>query len=251
MLYIIIGKDRQKTKAKLDELNNSLVKKSKSYPVEQVMIEAESLLGGAVEQYLYNLGLFGEQYIVHCSDLLKDKAVADLLKGQFGAMAESPNFFIIREEDIDAATRKILVKIAEEIFEIEKPSVAKSWGGGSGGVGTGDFNIFTMTDALGDRDRKKAWLIYVEARRIGNEPEQIFGTIWWFVKNMMLVGASGAGGLTGLSPFVESKAKRALKNYSQGEVLKMSKYLVSVYHESRRGKCDLTIELEKFVLGKY
>lgn len=258
MLYIIIGKDRVKTKNKLDELIakfSSQVEKKEGQKVETVALNPENInqestaAGAGIEQYLYNFGLFGEQYLVTGSDLLKDKTVAGILAEKFVVIAESPNIFVLREESIDATTKKVLAKFAKEIFEIKDSDAgAKRW------PQTGEFNIFTMTDALGDKDRKTAWLTYVEAVSLGNEPEQIFGTLWWFVKNLLLVsGSSGDSGqaVTGLSPFVESKAKRALRNYNQSDISNMARYLVASYHDSRRGKCDLSVELEKFVLGKY
>lgn len=262
MLYVIIGKNRDQTKTKRDELVSSLIESGKKENIPTTVVNLESTdfninsegsnTGGLeLEQYLGGRGLFGDQYVVNISDLLKDKIAGSIVIDKSTAMEQSVNHFIIREETIDAATKKLLTKFATEVFDLDKssgnPEAASSYKSKMK-----DFNIFTLTDALGNKDRKLAWLTYVKARELGNEPEQIFGTIWWFVKNLKLVNAKGTTSSNhGLNPFVYSKTKSALAHYSPTEITGMSKYLARIYHESHRGRADLAIELEKFVLGKF
>ena len=53
----------------------------------------------------------------------------------------------------------------------------------------------------------------------------------------------------GLHPFVIKKAGGFAKNFSQEELEKLSRKLVTMYHDARRGGDELPVALEKFVLS--
>ena len=53
----------------------------------------------------------------------------------------------------------------------------------------------------------------------------------------------------GQKPFVYQKAKRALSKFKSGELEKLSRELLVLYHEGHMGKGDINLTLEKWVLN--
>ena len=111
------------------------------------------------------------------------------------------------------------------------------------------FNVFTLTDALQARDRKRLWLVYGEAIRSGIEPENVSGTLHFSVKQMLNVATASTAEATGLTPFQYAKAKRGACLFTVAELVALSRTLVQVYHDAHRGRCDLALALERWVLS--
>jgi energy-converting hydrogenase Eha subunit H len=65
---------------------------------------------------------------------------------------------------------------------------------------------------------------------------------------MLLVAEAKTAGEAGVAPFVFTKAKNFLKNYSVPELQTLSSKLVRMYHDAHRGIHDFEIALERFVL---
>lgn len=112
-----------------------------------------------------------------------------------------------------------------------------------------DKRSFALADALGERDRKKAWLIYRGMIDDGIAAEEIHGTIFWLYKNLYLVYHCSEKD-AGLHAFVYSKAKKNAKNFTTDEVKSRIMSLVNLYHASRRGEGDLESVFEQFILAK-
>jgi len=108
------------------------------------------------------------------------------------------------------------------------------------------FNIFSLTDALGERNKKRLWTRYQEALRAGSAPEEIHGILFWQLKTLLLVSK---GATAGIKPFVITKAKHFLGNYTENELEDLTKSFVDLYHDARRGKIDFDIGLEKILLS--
>ncbi len=111
-----------------------------------------------------------------------------------------------------------------------------------------DFNIFALTDALGARDKKRAWILYQQALWAGLSAEEIFFRIFWQVKTMLIASRTKNVGETDLKPFPYSKAKSFLKNFRPGELEKLSEHLVVGYHQARRGQSEIETLIEKILL---
>jgi hypothetical protein len=97
------------------------------------------------------------------------------------------------------------------------------------------FNVFSLTFALGARDRKKLWLLLTEALRTGIMPEAITGILHWKVRDMLTKQMFSSTPAPG--------------KYTREELVGVSKALVVLYHEGHRGGGDLTLLLERFVLS--
>ncbi len=90
------------------------------------------------------------------------------------------------------------------------------------------FNMFSVTFAFASRDRKKLWLLLLQALRRGVVPEAALGMLHWKVRDMLGKGETG--------------------KYTRGELIRVSSALVMLYHDSHRGAGELSLLLERFVL---
>src|SRR3989344_9363077 len=55
-----------------------------------------------------------------------------------------------------------------------------------------DFNIFALTDAIGARKKRDAWVLYQKALAAGMAPEEIFFKLVWQAKTMLVAGKTAS-----------------------------------------------------------
>lgn len=111
-----------------------------------------------------------------------------------------------------------------------------------------EFNIFALTDAIGARDKRGAWVIYEKALASGITADEIFYRIFWGVKSLILSAKCESAEEAGLNPFVYKKSKSFLKNWPVSELEKLLEDLVVGYHEARRGRGEVETMIEKILL---
>ncbi len=111
------------------------------------------------------------------------------------------------------------------------------------------FNIFTLTDTIGGRNKRKAWMLYRKALASGMVAEEIFYKIFWQVKTMLLASRTKSAEEADMKPFPYSKAKSFLKNFSTSELQNLSESLVVGYHHARRGEGEIETFIEKTILS--
>jgi len=233
MLYALYGKDTHTVRKKLTALIEQLLTKKPDAPY--VRFDAETFTEDTLSEYISAHGLFSERGIVVLDGVIFSDYGEKVLK-QLKDIAESENIFVVVEEKLDAKTRTKLEKHAKKIQEF-KISTKES---------SGEFNVFSLTDALGKRDRKLLWTKYQEAIRSGAKPEDLHGILFWQTKTMLLVMQKNT---KGIKPFVVGKAKRFLENWNEMELKKLSLELVSVYHRARSGAYGLETGLERLLLS--
>jgi DNA gyrase/topoisomerase IV subunit B len=151
----------------------------------------------------------------------------------------SPTVFALWEDALSAAQKKKLEKLGAKLEECTAPEVKPAV----------DFNLFTITDAWGDRAREKAWTLFATALFKGVAPEEVFWKLVWQTKNLLLLKKTANPTATGLKPFVIQKTSRQLKNFSVPELEQLSSSLVTLWHEARRGRVDFEFGLEKLILS--
>src|SRR4051812_8548203 len=100
------------------------------------------------------------------------------------------------------------------IIHAEEKEIAKEDFSGS----SSDFNIFELTDAIGARMKREAWVIYERALASGMSAEEIFWRVMWGVKALLLTERTESAEESGLNPFVYRKSKSFLKNWKKGEI---------------------------------
>ena len=111
-----------------------------------------------------------------------------------------------------------------------------------------EFNIFVLTDALGARNKKEAWILYQKALAAGVSADEIFFKIFWQVKSMLLASKTKSVAETDMKPFPYNKAKSYAKNYSQEELENLSESLVEGFLLARGGEGEIGTLLEQILL---
>ncbi len=161
--------------------------------------------------------LFGGEVIVLVEQVGVDAIGRDILKKNLKEMEESNNLFIIDEPFVETSFVKTLEKHSEKLFDgREEKTKAK--------------DPFVLTNAIMKRDKKGAWLAWMEVRDLDAEPVQ--GALWWRVRTLW-----------------EGVKEGKKSAYSEEELAKMGFWLVEMSHRAHRGETDLKEEIEKFVLS--
>ncbi len=236
MLYLFYGSDKDMARAKAGVLVQSLQKKK---PDAQIFrIDAENFNEAKLQELAVGQGLFNHSYLIEVVSLFENKEAKEIFVDRLEEIGESPNVFIMLEGEVDKKTLLAITDVAEKVQLFESKEGKKK----------PDFNIFSLTDAFGKRDKKSLWVLYQKAVTSGAVPEEIHGILFWQLKSMLVVAHSTSSGQAGVAPFVFTKAKSFLKNYSVEELQKFSSLFVRMYHDAHRGIHDFEIALERFVL---
>lgn len=162
------------------------------------------------------------------------------------------------------AAKKIPANVASDIIkkcgsdlwrasqEIEKYQLGS---GASKSSETPAYNPFVICDTFAEKNKVKSWIIYQQALKQGVPAEEVFFKILWQIKNLLMVkklmnaGIANVDKESGLKPFVAGKAIKAAKNFTEDELINYSYEMLKIYHQERRGKSELPIEFEKFILS--
>ncbi|MFT7328348.1 MAG: hypothetical protein ACI870_000539 [Crocinitomicaceae bacterium] len=224
MLYLLHGKSEERKKYIRNLATELSLRPQHIYDNDIQSIEIENLVS-------VQTGLFGDKefYVIH--SLARTLDIKNLLE----EYASSENIFIFSE---DTVTKPIL-----SLFEKHKSTIEAF--GKEEKKKDNKFNMFSLTDALGTRDKKNLWLLFQEAVKNGS-PEEIHGILFWQVKNLVLVKTSQSN--PGMNPFVYQKTSGYAAKFTLEEIKKMSRDLVHMFH-NRDSYSTLDIELEKFILN--
>jgi DNA polymerase III delta subunit len=244
MLYVLHGTDRRKIVASGRKLIDSLLKKKKD--AISFRLDDESFSEEALLEFIGSAGLFEKKYVVHLDQVLAGVGCDFLLKN-FEQVADSENIFIITEGKLDAKTKKTIEKHAHKVgvYDVVKKPIKRF---GTESSVAGDFNIFNISDALGNRNRILLWGLYQEALKSGLPAEDVYSILLWQARVLLSVINTKDTKTLELKPFVLNKAKRFAKNYSPDELTKLSSDLVGLYHNTRRGIVDFEVGLERILL---
>ena len=176
---------------------------------------------------------------------MENKEAREFVIKHLKELTESDNAFVITESKLAKPTFEKIKKAAIKTDVFDAPVIIKA--------DKQDFNIFSLGDALGRKDKKQLWVLLYKALRSGITPEQIHGTLFAQVKNIAFIKCAETDGVKtntlGLHPFVVKKTTGFTKNFSQKELEKLSRKSLTIYHAARGGGDELPIALEKFVLS--
>jgi hypothetical protein len=115
-------------------------------------------------------------------------------------------------------------------------------------ISTSAFNIFALTDAIGARKKRDAWVLYQKALASGMVAEEVFYKLVWQIKTMLIASRTQNPLEADMKPFPYNKAKGFLKNFSTKELENLSENLVLGYHRARRGEGEIETLVEKTLL---
>lgn len=239
MLYVFYGLNKEDMRKEARDFLDGLLDKNEQSKVERIY--PEDFNGDKLNEFILSQGLFGEPRIIVMEGILGDDKIAATVLEKIGEINSSPNMFIFLEEDLDSETVETLKDNVDKIFHFKDKK---------GGKPADKFNIWSITDALGRRDRKAVWIFYQKALLAGVLPEEIHSILVWQVKSIILAKKWGEAGaeILGMKPFVFNKAKSFARNWSEKEIMEVSSRLVGVYHELRRGIVSFDEALERLIL---
>jgi hypothetical protein len=231
MLQVFYGTDQIKVRQRAHEAIDAVL------PVgaECLRIEAEAYLPGQLLALGSSVSLFtpSEVYLVESPST--DSVFQEEFMAALSVLGESVHTFIVVEGEILADPKKKITKHASMIEEYKR-------------VATTKFNPFVMADALALRDKRNLWLLYQEAKQNNLSAEEIIGTFWWQLKSIRLAALTRTPEEAGMKDYPYKKAKSALRTFPLELVEQKSRQLITLYHEGHRGKRDLDIALEEWVL---
>ena len=231
------GTDHKKARDKTRALTDALQKKKPDALFYR--ITTQNYAENPIESLVSGQGLFESKYIVFYDNIFESKEIKEKIAGVLAEIKESDNIFIFLEKEIDKKTLDKMTKCAEKVQEFTASETKTKK----------EYNPFAISDALHARDKKRLWMLLLEAKKKGNAAEEIHGIIWWQVKVLKLVSISRDAKEADLSPFVFSKARVAAGNFSKEQIVGMLSDLVAMYHDAHRGEKDFWVEMERWVLG--
>ncbi len=237
MIYLLYGSDTDKARGKLHDLVGSLLKKKPDASHEKMT--DETFDEAHLDELISASGLFGSKAIVEIHHVFRNKDAKPVLLERLKDIAASENIFVILESTLTKVEVTKFEKHAEKIqaFESKEEKAPIK-----------DFNIFSLTEALGKRDKKQLWVLYTKAKLKDISDEEIHGILFWQIKAMRAAVLVDNAKDAGLNPFVYQKSKGFIKYFASDELQKVSSKLVEIYHNARRGITEFDIGLEKFIL---
>jgi DNA polymerase III delta subunit len=238
MIYLMHGTDHEKARDKTRALTDALQKKKPDALFYR--ITTQNYAENPIDSLVSGQGLFESKYIVFYDNIFESKEIKEKIVEALAEIKESDNIFIFLEKEIDKKTLDKMTKHAEKVQEYTTSGEIKK---------KKEYNPFAISDALLSRDKKRLWMLLLEAKKKGNAAEEIHGIIWWQVKVLKLASVARDAKEADLSPFVFSKTKAAVGNFSKEQIDGMLSDLVSMYHDAHRGEKDFWVEMERWGLG--
>jgi DNA polymerase III delta subunit len=242
MIYLLHGADTDKSRAKMHELSDSLKKKKPD--AAYFKMDAEHWNEVELEEYCGGQGLFENKFIIVLDHLMDDEEIAPVLLEQIEVIAASSNVFIVLEGKLDKDSLKKFEKHAEKVQEFEETAAQKMATARS----KERFNVFSLAEAMGKRDRKNLWVLYRRALLEDISPEEIHGTLFWQAKSIALARQAKSAKEAGMKDFPFSRAKAYANNFSEQESNELLNKLIHISHDSRRGLSDISLSLEELTL---
>lgn len=228
MLSVFFGSDRKLT------IDAALVHANK-ISSEVTTIDEHSFYPGQFLEATATTPLFGEQSVYLVDTPSNQPDLADECYSALKEMAGSSNYFFIVEGPLLAASKKKYTKFAEHIEEFSADKAET-------------FNMFSLAEALARRDKKSLWVLVQEAGMLGIREEEIIGILWWQIKSIRLASLVSSAEEAGMKDYPFRKAKQALNKFSTADIKKLSHSLLQLYHRGHKGRVDLRLALEKWVL---
>lgn len=235
MIYLFLGQYK-KASQKAAGLVEALIKKQPDATV--LKFNVENFAPRNISDLIATQGLFFSKNVIVLSKIFDETENKEAMVKSLAEIQASQNIFIFIEESLDKKSLEKFEKFSEKIQEVK----------GEEKKAAVPFNMFSLTDALGRRDKKNLWLLYREALKNG-AAEEVYGILWWQLKTLLIVKRAKNTADSGLKPFVFSKASDFLRNFKDGEIEKKAFDLVKIYHNSRRQSAEMEISLEKWILG--
>ncbi|MGM0482613.1 MAG: hypothetical protein ACQEP6_01960 [Patescibacteria group bacterium] len=236
MIIYLYGNAFEKRRRKLKKLLSDLKKKrSKS---EVFFVNEETFGVDHMDGLLYGRGLFEEKHIIVLTGIFRDEDAKKYILKKLPDMESSGHVFFLVEDFLTHSQHK---KILDSSYFSE--------GFQQGEVKEDAFNIFALTDAIGERKGPVAWKIFNTAIFKGKSPEEIHGIIFWMIKSIQAAKISKTAKEAGMKPYPFNKSQKFSGNYSSEELMSISESLICALEKERKGKLPLRFSLESIILS--
>ena len=236
MIYLVFGNDVKTRSKNRDDVYSTLNKQNKNFVT--IFHNDTNTSIDDLQNLSTTTSMFGEKYIIECQHLLGIPDFEEWILENISKLESSSNiFFFIESQPLTKDVVTKFKKHGEVVGEGEKVTKQSQ-----------RFNVFSISDAFIQKDKKKAWMLYRSAIDNGIDPREISGILFWAVKNLILVEKSKNQTEAGLNPFVYKKTQSVLPKWKKEELDKCAMDLVHLYHDSQFGKTDFVNTFEKFVL---
>jgi len=197
---------------------------------------------GVWDEALGSTGLFVKKLIVYARNLSEHKEAVECIREQIKDIKESEHIYIFAETILGSFS-KLLEKHA-----------TKAVVGKDGGVSKSEYNVFPIADAFAARDAKKTWIEFAKAHNAGVDAEDIHRILFWQAKILLLVKkmkekSESAALKLGIKPYPFRKALSFEKKFEEHELETLLSGLLGIVHDSRLGKREFDIAIERWVLG--
>lgn len=228
MIFVFSGNDIEKRQKAL----NFFLEKSGE---EVLRFDETNISLESMNSLAENGDLFSKKYCVVVNQIFDTSIGKDVFL-KLDLFKKSLNTFVFVENDLTKPQENALKKVAEEIktFDTQEKKSEK-------------FNIFSITDAFGERNKKKTWVLAQKAIKNNVSWEDILNILIWQTKNLLLVKGESNAKNTGLSPFVFQKSNEYSKNFTEEELKNLSRQFVTFFHESHLGLTTPS-NIESFIL---
>lgn len=237
MIYFVTGEEGEKVQKTARGLISALQKKRPNAVLFR--LSADEWNQNFFDGITAGQGLFERKHIIVLDSIFQNEEAAEYFKDKLKDLAAAEHAFVFSESAPKAAVKNLLKKFSEKVWEVpDSAAPAKT-----------AFNIFSLADALGERNKNRLWTLYQKALMTGAEPRDIHGILFWQVKSILAAAQSKNAVDAGLKPFVWGKARKFLKNYSLAELKKISNEMVNLYHLSHIESASLETALEEWMLA--
>lgn len=229
MLKVYFGSDRH---AVVEAVHEVL---EKDNTTESQTIDDRSFVPGTFIDLTSSVSLFegAQTYIIDTPS--SDKDFNEECLAALADMAASNNNFFIMEGALLAPQKKKFLKHTETLEEFTADKAER-------------FNTFAMAEALARRDKKTLWTLLQEARLVGLREEEMIGILWWQLKAIRLASSTSSSSEAGMKDYPYKKAKQALSNFPNDDVITLSHSLLDLYHKSHKGVKQIDTSFEEWVL---
>ncbi len=238
MLYVYYGSDTDAARSKVRATVAQML--TKNPDALHFRITPETLSEYSFEELAQSHGLFKSDYIIVLDSLFSSADGEEAVLANLQLLASASHPFFILEAALRTPVIKKLEKHAEKInvFEQKKHTTEAP------------FNTFTLSDALGERNVKKLWTLFREAKFRGVSDEEIHGVLFWMLKSIVLAAQSNTAEEAGMKAYPFTKAKRAAQHFASADELAQLIHVCALMPQrTRREGVSLEIALERFILA--
>ncbi len=236
MFYLYYGTDQVKVASQFKKLVDSLRERRPGAPVFR--FDGESIDFNKLEEIIFGASLFDPKYLIILKNFTTTVEGKDFFDSHLSDLAKTDHIVLVLEGALTKPLVTKFTKYSEKVQGYAKGEAKEKPG----------LNIFGLADALGERDKKKLWILYQESLATGVTAEEVFWRLVGQVKNMLIVGGASDQSKIKMHPFVLRKTSTAAKRFSLKELQDLSRSFLSLYSDARHGRREFEVGLERMIL---